>query len=915
MSSAIETLTARVLRHARTAGDAPALQTDGEQAESYSWLANEVERSATAMHGMGVGHGTRVLIDATRRATYVVQLLASWYLGASVVPLARGLTPETEASMLAQLGAIIDLRGVELDAPLGDVGPATLHASDEAYVFFTSGSSGAPKGVRIGHGGLPQLFAQQSAVFGVTESARTSWMLAGHFDASISDIGVPLWSGACLVIWSGETSMFDFIGARGLTHIDLPPSQLPALVARGLPPTLETLVVGGEPAAPEALRAAARLVRVVNVYGPTETTVCASAEVIDPERVGDGPSLGHPLPGVSFHTSGGELWISGWGVGLGYLGEQQDAFVQLDDGATRAYRTGDLVEPMADGSFRFLGRADRQVQLRGQRLELGEVEQALLRAPGVTEAAAVYIDAPAPHVVAFVVGPAVDSAAESLQEWKRPARILSLPTLPRLANNKVDFTALTRLAQPNEASDAPPLDPLARAWCYALGRKSALDADDFFESGGDSVSALELSVEAAALGIAVEPEAIFEHPRLGDLRTALTRGVTVAELRSRSDAAFAALRLERRQPHKSARGVLLTGGTGMLGLQLLKSGDLSDRPVFVLVRGKSVEHGTERLERLLGARLGDKVRVLRGDLGLDGLGLDEKIIRELAPLVSEVIHAAGAVDLVRSYASLRDVHVGGTGRVMEVAARLGARLHHVSTLSIFVESDLPGGVIVEGQELEPSRRIFGGYAQSKWVADDLAQRFPQGGSVLRLGLLTAEEGAAPPMDQLSRVIRGASVLGAWPSERDACSFDVTPVSCAARLVVKRLEEPSAQPSKPVHLANSTSATGAELRRAMEAEGIALESPDSWPPRTKSRASDADRAVALAALTARAQGPNGARPALPRSGDLFLTTVHRFDCPTVREEYPDALPPAPTEEGLRALVRIALGSPQAAEVLR
>jgi thioester reductase-like protein len=923
MSQAVETLTMRVMELGIGRPGDPALQVGSEVAKTYKWLRSSVLDCASSMHAAGVSHGTRVLIDATRSEDYVIRLLAGWHLGASIVPLAAGLPHGTEAEMLAQLGPAVDLRGT--DWMLGtkgrsgtSPGPATVHGHDEAYVFFTSGSSGSPKGVRIGHGGLPHLFLHQAGAFRVTPGSRTSWMLAGHFDASISDIGVPLWAGACLVIWPENvrtSSRLDFAEVQSLTHIDLPPSALPALVARGLPSTLETIIVGGEPAAPLALTAAAKLVRVVNVYGPTEATVCASVEVIAPDRDDERPSLGRPLPGVHFEVRAGELLIGGWGVGLGYLTGSQDAFLPSTPEQPRMYRTGDRVAALKDGTYRFLGRVDRQVQLRGQRLELGEIERALLRAPSVAAAAAIVHEGPAPKVMAFIEGDAAQAreAASALQDWKRPANIHAIEALPRLANDKVDYSALAQLAhRSDESGGSERTDALAAAWRVTLGREAALDSDDFFALGGDSVTALELSVEAARLGVALEPEAVFEHPRLGDLARAMTRGIAVSELRRRSDEAFAGLELAS-SLDKSKRGVLLTGSTGMLGLELLRSGELDDREVYALVRGRTAEHGTERLERLLGEPLSPNVRVLRGDLGLPSLGLDASTMEELGSRVGEVIHAAGAVDLVRSYRSLREVHVVGTGRVMELAARLGARLHHVSTLSILVETDLPGGTIHEGTQLMPHRRVFGGYAQTKWVGDDLAQRYPLGGSVLRLGLLTASPGPSEPLDQLSRVIRGAAEIGAWPMSRDGCGFDVTPVENAARLIVRLIDDPAGNSAGPVHLACPAHATGADLRRAMQAEGIMLTGASQWPPRMNdsiASVDSSDRAVAMAALTAHA---GGGELGLPRSGDLFLATDFSFDCTSVRVRYPELLPPAPSLASLRALVRTALGSGQRKEV--
>ncbi len=427
---------------------------------------------------------------------------------------------------------------------------------------------------------------------------------------------------------------------------------------------------------------------------------------------------------------------------------------------------------------------------------------------------------------------------------------------------------------------------------------------------------MELSVEAARFGLAIEPEAVYDSPRLGDLRHSLSLGRTVRELNGLAEREFAALDLASPPPPRARDGVLLTGATGMLGVERLRSGELGNRQVVALVRGKDQAHAQARLERALGAELPAHVSVLRSDLGLENLGLDETSISRLALSTGSVIHAAGAVDLVRSYASLRSIHVTGTGRVMELAARLGARLHHVSTLSVFVESDLPPGFVHDSTTLGDDRRVFGGYAQSKWVGDALARRYPHGGSVLRLGLLTAHaQGAAsPPMDQLSRVIRGAAALGVWPSSVHGRSFDVTPVACAARLLARVLDDRSVEPNRPLHLANATPATGAQLRSALEAEGIALATAPVWPPASRpsghAQESTADVAVALAALTA--QGGNGAPAAAPRSGDLFLATDHRFECSTVTRSFPDTVPPAPNGALLCQLVRLALGTHEAPE---
>jgi non-ribosomal peptide synthetase component F len=281
-----------------------------------------------------------------------------------------------------------------------------------AYVFFTSGSTGVPKGVLVGDGGLDALWETQTKAFGMDETSVSTWMLSPAFDASVSDVGCALWCGSTLLVvpagrWKRPRTFLEDVTQYGVTHMDAPPALL-ALWARksqtlfsgGIPPTLKTLIVGGEVSPPDSVDFWTRHLRWVNVYGPTETTVCSSLEVLDGNTGTHIPTLGDPLPGIAYRVleagstcpdgpevTDGELWIGGEAVALGYL-QQPDLSAErfFEDQGRRWFKTGDRVEKTTTGGrdvWVYKGRMDRQVKRHGQLLHLDEVEQVLQAVPGV----------------------------------------------------------------------------------------------------------------------------------------------------------------------------------------------------------------------------------------------------------------------------------------------------------------------------------------------------------------------------------------------------------------------------------------------------------------------------------------------------------------------------------------------------
>lgn len=364
------------------------------------------------------------VIQEPRSCSLVVKLLAAWMNGTTPLLLDPG-TPSERVDEILQ---------------------TVTEPVDAEYLVTTSGSSGKPKVVAVGWGSLHRVLSFQIKSFGIDSNSTVGWLLSPGFDASLSDIGTALCAGAHLMCAPAPRP--DRL--HGVTHLDIPPSLLRVFSPDDLPDSLQTLIVGGEPSPPELLREWARRFRLISVYGPSETTVCSSLAEVSGEW--DRPYLGLPLEGVLYRVDESELLIGGPTVGLGYVGHlsEESPFSVVD--AVRWYRTGDLVGPEHPKfGLSFLGRKDRQLQLRGQRFEPEEVERRAASILNGSVACEVWND----QVVLFWErGEDASAEEEQLQRalsqvlmpaWL-PRHYVGLPELPRNQARKIDRQQLTAIA-------------------------------------------------------------------------------------------------------------------------------------------------------------------------------------------------------------------------------------------------------------------------------------------------------------------------------------------------------------------------------------------------------------------------------------------------------------------------------------
>ncbi|MBI3270380.1 MAG: amino acid adenylation domain-containing protein [Planctomycetes bacterium] len=958
MTESAPTFPCRIREAARVHAHRIALEGPG-CALSYADLLARAEAIAARLRARGVGRECVVGLGLPKSPEYVVSLVGTWLAGAAFVPLDPDLPRERldflvqdsePAIVLARHRDADVFHGVavfDADEAVGTLAsqrlpsrPPTAGASssgrtveedDLAYLLYTSGTTGRPKGVAVTHRGLLNLFDAQIEAFRLDPSSRSLLYLSTNFDASISDLGTTLLAGATLVIESDAAlhsvgSLLDTLRSRRISHLDLPPALLRVLEPAAMPESLRTLILGGEASPPEVVRRWARRLRVVNVYGPTEATICACLCVCDPERW-DRPLLGRPLPNVSWRVEdpegrptpagqSGELLLGGVCLARGYWRRPDlTAAAFVDRAGLRFYRTGDWVRRHPDGEVEFLGRIDRQVKLHGLRVEPEELEARLLGHSEVAQAVVhpriLSSNSPGAEsrlvLRAYVVLRRTADAAKCgpadlrtwlaafLPRWMLPQRIEILERLPLTATGKPDFAALAAL--PEDRARRPPALPpstreealLLEIWRGVLGRDDLSLHDDFFACGGDSLAALQVVAAAEARGLFLSPASVLAHPTIAELAAVSSagggptsprslegiggEGMAADDLRRDVSQVAAELPLPRPAPDPALTGdsprvFFLTGGTGFLGSRLLDEFlRRSEARILCLVRASTTAEGLARLRQALAAHglppppeLTRRVTVVPGELERERFGLAAPAWEDLARGVDAIVHCGAQVKLALPYATLRAANVGGTRETLRLqGAGAPKRLHHVSTLSVFVATDRNAGPMEEDDDLARTQTVFGGYAQTKWAAERLVRSAPAAAGAhacYRLGLVTGDSrtGYAPANQLLTLFLRGAAALGCLPEDALVrLKLDVTPVDfAAAALAHLVLRAPSGGHSPTFHLANPRSLSLGELVAALRAFGKPIEAlpAPAWHARVAATLASRpapDTAAALLAL--------------------------------------------------------------------
>ncbi|MFN3722299.1 MAG: non-ribosomal peptide synthetase [Paracoccaceae bacterium] len=515
----------------------------------------------------GAGPGHIVAICLPRGPEFIIAMLAVMRAGAAFLPLDPSYPEPVIAHMLHDSGARLMVvlpgqdapEGVQRIAPEAQDGAEPVAAPDFlppdpdrlAYVIYTSGSTGVPKGVKVPMRALSAHASAIIAAYGLGQSDRVLQFASLSFDVSIEEIIPTLLAGAKLILRNDAMAtsvglFLEEVTRRDVTVLNLPTAFWHVLVdemARdGLqfPPSVRLVIVGGEQISPRALATWQRIAphpRWLNGYGPTETTITCTLHEPGPLVAGEDIPIGRPTAHARAYVLAadgslappgavGELWIGGAAVSDGYIGhEAQSAEAFRPDpfhGEGRMYRTGDMARWRPDGVLAFLGRRDRQVKLRGFRIDLRHVERVLEREDSVGRALAHVTGAGTPTARLVVWVAAADgqplpdahalraSVSEHLPPHMVPA-IVPVASFPRTPGGKIDLAALPAPEMAPTADVAPIDDAVTRQIADLMAQTLGLEAvgpdDDFHDLGGHSLLAVQLigRIEAALghrLGVA-----------------------------------------------------------------------------------------------------------------------------------------------------------------------------------------------------------------------------------------------------------------------------------------------------------------------------------------------------------------------------------------------------------------------------
>ncbi|NEA97920.1 non-ribosomal peptide synthetase [Streptomyces sp. SID13726] len=544
----------------------------GERRWTYAELNARANRLGRALLVRGLPPEGVVAVVMERGLDWMAAVLGVLKAGGVYLPVephfpaervARTLQRARCLLVLTEEGSTGSLSGTTAETVLVDAAYAEGHADDDlgiavtagqlAYIYFTSGSTGEPKGAMCEHAGFVNHVLAKIEDLGIGEDDVVAQTAPQCFDISLWQLlAAPLVGGRTLVI--GQETILDVprfvdtVVEERVNVLQVVPSYLEAVLAElGQRPReladLRCVSVTGEAVKRELVQrwfATAPGIRLANAYGLTETSDDTNHEVMDRVPDGDRVPLGRPVRNVRVYVvdedlvpvplgAPGEIVFSGVCVGRGYVNDpERTAAAFMADPyrpGERLYRSGDVGRWRSDGKLEFLGRRDTQIKIRGFRVEIGEIENALLRVDGVRDGAVVVVRGT--QLAAFCTGPepvGADTVRErlavSLPSYMVPAVVHWRERLPLTANGKTDRRTLTALAEDLDTGAGEPVTAgerrLAEAWAEVLG--IAVDRigrlDHFFDRGGTSLSAVRLAI---ALDRAITLKDVVRHPVLADL--------------------------------------------------------------------------------------------------------------------------------------------------------------------------------------------------------------------------------------------------------------------------------------------------------------------------------------------------------------------------------------------------------------
>jgi amino acid adenylation domain-containing protein len=628
LTSELDTLHGLVAHQVQVRPEAIAVEHAGQQL-TYSELSQRSHRLAAHLLSHGIGNESRVGIHMPRSIEFIVAILAVLRAGGAYVPLDPAY-PESRLSTMLEdadvevvlttangrsfLDGVVGIRSLAVET--SDLGPSlvaslpVVEPRNLAYVIFTSGTTGRPKGVMIEHRSAVSYIRNAVRLFGTRSNDRVLLFSSINFDASVEEIFAALASGATLVVRTDDmvSSIQTFtraLEALAITAISLPTAFAREMIAgmKSVPGALRYAVIGGEKAFPATIEKWRTMtcIPIWNTYGPTETTIAVMLGDVSRCDCREYVPLGAPMPGVDLHLLDaemhpvapgeiGELYFGGVQTARGYINRPDltvERFVPSPFSPGQIlYRTGDYARLDADGEYEYLGRRDDQIKIAGFRIELGEIEDALHE----VAAAAKVVSRPdrtgEQRIVAYVVSDQPIRALKShvasrVPRFMVPSAFVFLDKLPIGPGGKIARDALPEpdWLHPQEVEGHVGLHDnverrIAAIWADVFGVADIAADSCFFELGGQSLNAIRIFTRIEAeLGKSLPLSVLYQASSVAEL-AAVVRGDAVVDVELHPT--LVPIRSSGRRPP-----VFCVGG-GVINLRNLSEQLGPDQPLFAL---------------------------------------------------------------------------------------------------------------------------------------------------------------------------------------------------------------------------------------------------------------------------------------------------------------------------------------------
>ena len=673
--------------------------------------------------------------------------------------------------------------------------------TDLSYIIYTSGSTGVPKGVMLNQIGFANMAKAMTLVLDYLKDGNKQTLLSvtsTPFDIFVYEIFVSLTHGLRVVMANNAEHrnpllLENLIQKHSVTAMTVTPSLMKIIYdnrsSDAALSKVKNMVFGGEPLSEKFVKDLKNLasdITVYNIYGPSEITVLSNVQNLDGEKE---LTVGPPIMNTQMYILDpnmkqvpigvkGEIYIAGIQVGLGYIGKPEltkERFLDNPFGPGKIYKSGDIGRWTFDGKIQCLGRIDHQVKLRGLRIELGEIEKQieLMKHVSCSVVNKVEVDGKEALCAYFVADKPIDNKKikehlrANLPAYMVPLYIMQLPEMPYTINRKIDRKALpipTNVSTTQVSVDIKSLssneEKLLHIWKQILKTDSISINDNFFDIGGDSISAIDMQIEALKYGINFEYSDIFQTP-------------TIKELANKSDKKSSKLDLDYVINYDYSninkilannsidnlssiekydfKNILLVGATGYLGVHLIKSFlETYTGKVYCLVREKNNISPEQRLKGLLEFYFGTKfftnyknrICILEGDLTKKDLGLSKEDYYTLSNNVDVVINSGALVKHYGAIETFETTNVKGTQNVVDFCVKEHKRLLHISTVSVSGNGMKSKDISLANQKIYKESNLYIGqnldsvYAYTKFKAEMIVLNSILDGldaSILRIG--------------------------------------------------------------------------------------------------------------------------------------------------------------------------------------